>query len=181
MTDARVQSLTIYLARHGTKLEELTKADYTAISPYKIEISPGATGLLYIDPPSSDRPDWAYFFDGFVDLDEFGKNSSTAALLLVEAQSKYFALTFGRGRFMLKDENVEEKFGLKVALNCIGEGSVRSIQKRSLDQILRLSQEQASRDATTSEFGFDIEQDLLGGVTGTPTQPDDFGVRISGA
>jgi uncharacterized protein (TIGR04141 family) len=101
--------------------------------------------------------------------------------LLVEVRGKYFALPFGRGHFMLNDDYLEEKFGLKVALNCIGEGKVRSIQKRSLDQILRLSQEQASRDATTTEFGFDIEQDLLGGVTGTPSEPKQFGARISGA
>jgi hypothetical protein len=97
------------------------------------------------------------FFDGYVESTVFGENCSTAAALIVEVRQKMFALTFGYGRFILNTDFLEEKFGLKVALNCIGEGSVRSIQKRSLDQILRLSQEQASRDATPLEFGFDIE------------------------
>jgi uncharacterized protein (TIGR04141 family) len=181
MADIAIQSLTIYLARRGAKLADLIKSDYVNIVPYKIQIDGTTPALLYIDPPTSGPPDWVSFFDGFIDIDEFGKNSSTGALLLVEVRGKYFALPFGRGRFMLNDDYLEEKFGLKVALNSIGEGKVRSIQKRSLDQILRLSQEQASRDATTTEFGFDIDQDLLGGVTGTPSEPKYFGARISGA
>lgn len=179
--DARTQSLTIYLARVGAKLADLLKPEYATLKQFKIDINISTQAFLYIETPTSDFPDWSSFFDGYVDQVEFGKNSSTGALLLVEAQSKYFALPFGRGRFMLNDEFVEEKFGLKVTLNCIGEGKVRTIQKRSLDQILRISQEQASRDATTTEFGFDVEQDLLGGVTGTPTDTQTFGPRISGA
>ena len=182
MTDeARTQSLSIYLARSGSKQADLIKPEYAKVKQYTININPSARAQLYIQDPTSDYPDWSSFFDGYVDKDEIGKNKSTGALLLVEVQSKYFALPFGRGRFMLNDESVEEKFGLKVTLNCIGEGMVRSIQKRSLDQILRLSQEQASRDATTTEFGFDVEQDLLGGVTGTPTDSKTFGPRIFGA
>jgi uncharacterized protein (TIGR04141 family) len=180
MADIAIQSLTVYLARPGAKLAELIKPCYANIAPYKVEIDFATSARLYILPQTSDPPDWAPFFDGYINIDEIGKNSSTGALLLVEMRNKYFALPFGRGRFMLNDDYFEEKFGLKVALNCI-EGKVQSIQKRSLDQILRLTQEQASRDATTTEFGFDIEQDLLSGVTGTPSEPKYFGTRISGA
>lgn len=179
--DARTQSLSIYLARSGSKQADLIKPEYATVKQFTINIDPSTPAHLYIQEPTSEYPDWSSFFDGYVDKDEIGKNKSTGALLLVETQSKYFALPFGRGRFMLNDEFVEEKFGLKVTLNCIGEGKVRSIQKRSLDQILRISQEQASRDATTTEFGFDVEQDLLGGVTGTPTDSKTFGPRIFGA
>jgi len=181
MADIPLQSLTIYLARQGAKVTDLLKPDYVRIAPYKIKIDGATPALLYVARPTSNDPSWASFFDGYLNIDEFGKNGSTGALLLVELRDKYFALPFGRGHFMINDDYCEEKFGLKVALNCIGEGKVRSIQKRSLDQILRLSQEQASRDASTTEFGFDIEQDLLGGVTGTPSEPKYFGTRISGA
>ena len=143
-------------------------------------INPATPAHLYIAPPHPGPPEWAAFFDGYVERTAFGDNSSTAAALITEVRNRLFALTFGHGRSILRAEALEEKFGLKVALNCIGEGSVRTIQKRSLDQILRLSQEQASRDATPLEFGFDVEQDLLGGVTGSPTDKY-FGSRISGA
>lgn len=181
MTDVPIQSLTIYLARPGAKLTDLINPDHASIPNYKIMIDAATPASLYIAPPHPGPPDWAIFFDGYIDTKLFGDNSSTSALLLVELRNKFFALTFGHGRFILNPDFLEEKFGLKVALNCIGEGSVRSIQKRSLDQILRLSQEQASRDATPLEFGFDIEQDLLGGVTGSPTEKEYFGSRISGA
>jgi uncharacterized protein (TIGR04141 family) len=180
MTDVAIQSLTIYLARSGASLNDLINPDYASLPNYSLMINAATPARLYIAPPIPGPPDWAAFFDGYIETTIFGDNSSTSAVLLVEVRNKFFALTFGRGRFILNAEYLEEKFGLKVALNCIGEGSVRSIQKRSLDQILRLSQEQASRDATPLEFGFDVEQDLLGGVTGSPTEKY-FGRRISGA
>src|SRR6478609_8175598 len=110
MTDLAIQSLTIYLARPGTTLTQLIKPKYSARVPYNIQIDAATSALLYIEQPTSNRPDWVWFFDGYLDLDEFGRNASTGALLLVEVQSKYFALSFGRGRILLNDEYVEEKF-----------------------------------------------------------------------
>ncbi|HET9283719.1 MAG TPA: TIGR04141 family sporadically distributed protein [Candidatus Angelobacter sp.] len=180
MTDLAIQSLTIYLARSGATLKDLINPNYASSHVLDIMIDQSTPAHLYVDQTDPEPPEWVSFFDGFVSPEVFGKNSSTKAALIVEARQKLFALTFGHGRFILNDDFLEEKFGLKVALNCIGEGSVRSLQKRSLDQILRISQEQASRDATPLEFGFDIEQDLLGGVTGSPTEKH-FGSRISGS
>src|SRR5258708_14513664 len=152
-----------------------------ALVPYfPKSLTPGLPVYFYFAPPHPGPPEWAVFFDGYLDREEFGWNSSSSAALVVQLRNKFFVLTFGHGRFILNSDFLEDKFGLKVALNCIGEGSVRSIQKHSLDQILRHSQEQASRDATPLEFGFDIEQDLLGGVTGSPMEKQYFGSRIVG-
>jgi len=90
----------------------------------------------------------------------FGTNSSIGAALLVNVRSKYFALTFGTGRSLLVPDCWEEKFGLKVTLNSVGEDTLRSMEKDSLDPLLRHTQEQTSRDANAREFGFDIEHFL---------------------
>ena len=181
MADVRTQPLTIYLSRNGTSARDLVDADKTAnITPLRITIEGTISALLYIDNDFPEHPDWAQFFDDYVQENAIAKNRSVSALLLIEFREKLFALTFGHGRFLMNQDFLEEQFGLKVALNCIGTGNVRSITKHSLDQILRHSQEQASRDATAGEFGFDIEQDLLKGVTGKPTDTSSFGSRISG-
>jgi uncharacterized protein (TIGR04141 family) len=116
--DAKTQSLSIYLARSGSKQADLIKPEYATVKQFTINIDPSTPAHLYIQEPTSEYPDWSSFFDGYVDKDEIGKNKSTGALLLVETQSKYFALPFGRGRFMLNDEFVEEQFGLKVKGRC---------------------------------------------------------------
>jgi uncharacterized protein (TIGR04141 family) len=99
---------------------------------------------------------------------------------MLRHRDRVFALTFGTGRFHLKQDRLEESFGLHVALNCIGENVVKRIDKYMLDTLSRHTREQASREATASEVGLDIEQDLLRAVTGTPAESG-FGKWISGA
>lgn len=73
----------------------------------------------------------------------------------------------------------EERFGLRVTLNSIGENRVRSIDKHTLDTIGRHTKVQASKEAAPSEFGLDIEQDLLRAITGTPNH-EALGKTLSG-
>jgi uncharacterized protein (TIGR04141 family) len=178
--DARAHQLTIYFARSRIgRLQDMAEIPGN-IQTYELPIGDApASALLLIRPPQPTTPRWAEFFDGYLSPELIGKNTSIGATLLVRTGGRHFALTFGNGRHLLATDAFEERFGLKVALNCIGEGAVRSIDKHSLDQLLRHSREQASRDATTGEFGFDIEQDLLKGVTGKPEQAY-YGKRISG-
>ena len=180
MTDsARVQTLTIYLARHSLSPSDLIKAS-ARLAPYRLTVNESTNGELFIQQPEANYPDWAEFFDGYISAEAFGKNSSAGAALLLNVREKWFAVTFGTGRFLLTPDSWEDRFGLKVALNCIPEDMLRSIDKHSLDQLLRHTREQASRDATAREFGFDIEQDLLRAVTGKPVDKA-FGQRISGS
>jgi uncharacterized protein (TIGR04141 family) len=179
MTDAKVQPLTIYFARQGVERAKLLDSDNAFQHHLSLKINEEITADLYIQPSNRKRPSWVSFFEGHVDLEMFGKNSSTGAALLITVGAKHFAITFGRGSSLLSSTGWEDRFGLKVALNCIGDEKVRSLEKHSLDQLLRHTREQASRDAAPGEFGLDIEQDLLREVTGTPASAE-YGKRISG-
>jgi uncharacterized protein (TIGR04141 family) len=178
MMDAKVQPVTIYLARRGAERAELIDTT-NPCQRHSIKINSDLTADLYIQPSERKRPRWVSFFDGHVAPEQFGKNSSTGAALVITVDNKHFALTFGRGGSLLSSTGWEDRFGLRVVLNCIGDEKVRSLEKHSLDQLLRHTTEQASRDATAGEFGLDIEQDLLRAVTGTPASAD-YGKRISG-
>ena len=90
-----------------------------------------------------------------------------------------FALAFGIGRHLLKDDVYEERFGLKVALNSVQSGSFRSIVKTSLGSVPKHSREQMSRDVGVTEFGIDIEQDLVSGIAAQSRDPK-FGKTIDG-
>jgi uncharacterized protein (TIGR04141 family) len=139
----------------------------------------GKVGTLFVRSPKSNPPKWATFFDEFVDPTELGRVASTAGAFLVKTHGRMFALTFGQGRFLLKDDSWEERFGLRVALNSVGENSLRSVDKVTFDAIAAHTRTQSSRTASAFEFGLDVEQDLVRAVTGIPSD-EALGRRITG-
>lgn len=92
---------------------------------------------------------------------------------------RLFAIAIGLGRHLLKDGVVEERFGLKVVLNSVGPASFRSIDKTALGSVPKHSREQMSREVTPSDFGIDIDQDLISSVTGK-SRDDALGKVITG-
>jgi uncharacterized protein (TIGR04141 family) len=136
-------------------------------------------GHLFVKQIVTKLPRWAAFFDGYIDNSQIGKVASSSAVLLVHSESRHFAFCFGQGRYLLDPDCLEERFGLLVALNSIGENSIKSIDKRSFDAISRHSREQASYEVGAQDFGLDIERDLLRAVTGSPSNPR-LGNRLAG-
>ena len=140
-------------------------------------------GEFAFEDSHQNAPDWIRKFFGTA-LRE-GVNifaASACALLVVPVQHEQhtvtFAIAFGTGRYLLKDGVVEERFGLKVALNSV-DATLRSIDKTSLGSVPKHSREQMSRDVGVGEFGIDIEQDLVSSVTARSRDPT-FGKIITG-
>ncbi len=146
---------------------------------FVLKTESGPLGTLYVESHPPKTPKWAHFFENVMDISSIGKRSSVSAALLLEVDGRIFAMTFGHGRFLLKPDSWQETFGLRVALNCIGEKKVRSIDKRTFDAISRQSRIQASKEAAALDFGFDGEQDLLRAVTGAP-RDHSMGQRMYG-
>lgn len=139
-----------------------------------------AEGHLYVQPAYTKPPRWSKLFEGRVDLDKLGiKSSSAAAALVVEAAGRLFAITFGFGRHLLVPGSWEEQFGLKVTLNTIDPKSIRSIDRKTFESLGRHVQEQTTRPAEATEFGLDIDQDMLCAATGTP-RDQEVGARLNG-
>jgi len=149
--------------------------------PLRLGSGGNVSAELFIARPNEHDPGWAGFFDSKVAPSDFGKSSSPGAVLVLRVEDRWFALTFGTGRFALANDVWEERFGLYTVLNTIRPESVRSIDKQRLDHLQSHVREQSNREAHTREFGIDIEQDILRAVTGMPTDPDQFGERISGS
>jgi uncharacterized protein (TIGR04141 family) len=162
------QPLTVYLVKEDISDPRDFLKNSTSSNHYPIGRDDHAIGDLYVEPRSPKQPRWARFFQDYVPTAAFGQISSANALLVVKQDDRIFAVTFGTGRFLLKPDCWEDRFGLRVALNCIGDSAVKSIDKDTFDPLARHTREQTSRSATASEFGLDIEQDLLRAVTGAP-------------
>lgn len=168
--------LTIYLLKESYGSVDEALSDRQRLTHRRVR----GIGDLYVRPSRAHPPAWADFFAGSVDFSTLRVDqANSAAVLLVEAGGRMFALTFGYGRGFLEPGSWEERFGLRVTLNCLDPRRLRSIDKRSFDAIARHSREQAARDVSADEFGLNVEQDMLRAATGKPADPT-LGTRLTG-
>lgn len=180
-SDVPLRTLTVFRAKDGPKgTSDLLKPG--RYKPFRVDNSLGYLGPLLINPARQRQPDWLNLFDGA--LDETPKrrdvtSASVSAVLLVQRNDQTYILTFGYGRYMLLDGVVEERFGLRAALNVMNDERIRSLDLKRFEQVQRHTREQVSRDSTLGAFGLDVEQDLLSAVTGVPSEKK-YGLRLAG-
>lgn len=129
-------------------------------------------GRLYYRPSHTHVPKWfdSFFLsDKVLDPADF-KNAGTSAVLVIpvpfKGRNRLFAITFGSGRHLLIDSCYVERFGLITALNIMEAGGIRHMDKRTMSNNPRHSREQVSRASTITDFGLDIDQDLLQAISG---------------
>lgn len=158
---------------HDEILPDRGKCDFESV-----RLSDGTLALVYYASSSLHAPRWASFFDGVVDAKEL-RSAYSSAVLLVQRQERVYALTFGYGYAMLAPGVVETRFGLHAVLNSIDPSSIRSIDHKTVEVVSRLTREQLSAGADLSDYGLDVERDLLRAVTGVPLD-EVLGLRMSG-
>ena len=167
-TKPKKVDLNIYLAKSQveTASQVLKKPDQ--LKSYDLKVSGTSSCTLYVKKSHQNPPPWAKFFEPEIVISEFGKNSSTGAVLLAEVGESIFILSFGQGHHLIDSMFIEMNFGLKVVLNILDEESICSIDKSSFEQQPTQSREQSGVATELQYFGVDIERDLLRAVTGQP-------------
>ncbi|PIP65520.1 hypothetical protein COW95_01410, partial [Candidatus Peregrinibacteria bacterium CG22_combo_CG10-13_8_21_14_all_49_11] len=138
-------------------------------------------GTLFYKQSNTHAPSWLELFerDGYTLQGVYA--ASASALLLVKAEGRFFAITFGHGgKHMLSPGVYEERFGLIVTLNTVDPKSIRSIDTKTLESEPMQVREQASKATETNRFGFDPESDLVRAITGTPPASDNLGSMMVG-
>jgi hypothetical protein len=117
----RFRTLGIYLFKEN--ISNPAQALRSGIPTKKIQLKKGSrvVGDLYIRQGLQKPPIWASFFEEYILKSELGSVQTTSAVLLIPVENRMFALTFGQGWSLLKNGSWEERFGLKVVLNCINE------------------------------------------------------------
>lgn len=119
-------------------------------------------------------------------LDNTVFSSSAQVLLVLEdlgLHHRTLAFTFGNGRCLMNQDALERRFGLKTALNLIDSDSVKKFSKTKMDSNPKNENSQLSKKAKVAEFGIDISQDLIKGVSGSVKNEyiTEFGKNVSGA
>ena len=176
--------LSIYLIKNGYSSHGDVLKSMESLESEDIE----GVGVLYYGDSHVNVPGWIrkFFGESFSNLREDSEGSSfkifsasSKAILITSVEGRLFAITFGYGHTLLAPGILEERFGLKVALNTIDPENLKCIDKTNMTAVPKLSKEQMSKDGTIASFGIDVEQDLIQGITGK-SKEEIFGKTITG-
>ncbi|HSZ85833.1 MAG TPA: DUF6119 family protein [Puia sp.] len=175
-----INKLNIYLIKEQfEQIEDFVNPDLNHVNIPNV-------GTLYYAASHSHSPEWIENF--FINSNAIPQDvflvSGASALLICKVQvrngvHRFFAIPFGSGRFLLKENRTEDRFGLITAANLAEENSLRSIDKRVVGANAKLAREQLARLGSASDFGIDIEKDLLHGITVRTNAPG-FGRTLTG-
>lgn len=139
--------------------------------------------LLFIGQAFSNPPKWRTFFPAQhrPKIDQL-LGAGPAAVLFVkvtnEDTSRWFAVVFGAGYFALNLENFESHFGMRVAVNRLGERTLRSIDVRRPEEGTIQTRTQSSKAGSIYDFGVDTYNMILQAVTGLSHDPA-FGTTLT--
>jgi uncharacterized protein (TIGR04141 family) len=126
---------------------------------------------LYVAATPPHEPSWAGFLrNGIGDELRFPRVRSASAVLVVgisEPAHAFFALTFGHGRYLLKDGAFERNFGLRCVLNMaypttggpFDASRIRAVDTKRVGANTVKTRSQASRATTLETFEFDYARE----------------------
>ena len=177
--------LTIYLLKDGLKNEQIIK-DYYSFQidgqNKKLEIAQNKT--IYYSQSYEKKPSWlSDFFDDNINIEGLHTSNSKLVLVVeVEYKTKKvkFAITMGYGKNLLIEGAIVDNFGLKFVLNNAKSNSIRKIDKINIVGNQKSSIEQLPIQGKINEFDYDIDSDLINGLTATANEDIWFEGIISG-
>jgi uncharacterized protein (TIGR04141 family) len=153
------------------------KIDYDT---YDISPELDMSGIIIVGEVREKRPKWLSFLqEGSNEKLKDVYNTSTRALLFINCEERLFAIAFGYGHYMLKEDCYERGFGLKVTLNTVDPSKLRSLDTSNIEELTVQTRKQTSKSSSMNAFGLNILSDLMRMVTGEPLDQT-LAVRITG-
>lgn len=175
-----VRTLTILLVKEKIAEGDILDPEAAAqCLPTPISLGTRQVGTLFTKQTPTSSPAWLKFFAESSSEMPSLRRASVAAAFVTRAGGRFFVIVFGQGRHLIKPGACEERFGLRVTLNCVDPKSLRAVDVSTLDANPFHGTRQASREATLGEFGINLDQDILRAVTGRPTD-EQLGRRMTG-
>lgn len=176
MPEEKTNKISVYLLKDDVGINDILKKEYE-----KLDFN---NGSFYYDKSYRNPPSWInnFFNSNLNDIDLFNQSSRGIYFTKIEVDSKekIFAIPFGYGHTMIDKMYCVDNFGLKLVLNIVDRESIRKIGKRTLSSDPKNTIEQLGKIGAISDFGIDIEQDLIEEITGKPKSihKDKFGENL---
>jgi uncharacterized protein (TIGR04141 family) len=175
------ERLTVYMMKDSAlRDEQIIKTDRTKPG-VELKIPDGSAWLYVKNIERLTPPAWAPFLTVNQDVPPklFAGSRAEGAVLIVRLAASTFTLTFGMGHHLLNLDLVERDFGLRVTLNSIDAGRLRSLDKAGNEANPLNTRSQTTRDADIFDLHVDTELDMVNAVTGASNVPL-FGEHVTG-
>jgi len=177
----RKERLCIYLAKANYSTDDILIDTTGATAPYNLDLGEGQASLYIKKEVTKPAPPWTKLFTSLPSVPDgaFGSTNSVGAVLIYRDKGRIFLLSFGHGFHLIKDHAVERDFGLRVTLNSVEPGKLRSLDKASYDHNPLNSRTQSSKDVDIFDLEMDSEMEMLYAITGVSKEPI-FGSHVTG-
>ena len=155
--------ISIYLVKEGfDNIDDIFKAGYSILRKYSTD------KVLYSKPSKPRSPSWIRDFFHITEHNLLVASPQAVLLLrrTINGDARSFVVVFGHGLFMLNENVLEERFGLITLLNLVDEDQIKRINRTDVGGSKKISDEQLPTATNISEFGFQIDRDLLKKVYG---------------
>lgn len=178
--EKKVNHLSIFLLKQAHATSQLAVKTESCNAPVEIAIAGCGFGKLFVKKTPPLPPKWSAMFKEFIDPKELSVPGVAAAFFL-QVNGRSFVLAFGHGgRFLLRDDVIEERFGLLCALNAVDPKTFRCVDVQSLNAIESHMRIQSGQETTADQFGLSVEQDMLKAIVGAPSNHI-LGNRMTGS
>lgn len=167
-----MRTLNVRLLREGRVIESAFTETFAPGAPRALRQRPWAdiegaevfVGQIYSNPPG-----WRTFVaEGFGEMPEGIFTGGAGAVIFIPVDQRITAICFGHAHIALDDDAFERQFGLKVTLNAVPRGRLRTLDLATPDAVTFQKRVQASKDSDLQEFGVDMLRDLARVAGGTP-------------
>ncbi|WP_437894105.1 DUF6119 family protein [Sorangium sp. So ce124] len=177
----KVRPLNIRLLKPTVAAARDAFRDPASLTPHPLKKNIGFKGSLFVPTaPSRKPPAWVELLNEGVRSPLSLVNASSSAVLIVETSDRFFAISFGYGSNLLRQELIERDFGLKVALNTVDPDALRSVDMDTREDLTLHTRRQASAGSRLLTFGLDVTRDLMRSVTGQLRDPS-IGKQVTGS
>ncbi len=178
--NSTTNKLTIYLIKKEYSNHRDILKNYAELLSKDLE----SHGVFYYGNSITYKPFWLekFFNESLGDIQLYYAGSRGVLLIEIEKdhEKRIFAITFGHGWQLLRPGAYEERFGLITALNIIDPEKLRKIDKKNMSAMPKDTTEQLTKSGSASDFGIDIEQDLICSVAGKAKDNKTFGELVTG-
>lgn len=175
----KCNKVSIYLIKPGNDVDMLLKDELAGRAK---EMSRSDSCVTYYIDSNPNHPNWleSYFMINNDNLIQSNAKVISFHKLNLDGEEVIFAIPFGNGKSLLKEDVIEDQFGLKILLNSIDLKSFRQIQTVNCGKNFKVSSEQVPKISSLDEFVFDVNSDLMRKAVAKCDDEEFYGNMITG-
>lgn len=179
MTEKRPNNhLSIYRAKNPRLSDEEIIRDFelyeerNRIERYSIgyaKLTIGEAGTAYVKQVSDKTPRWQRdFFRDLIDVKVKTSGVAYVVRIVVDEEPETFIVTMGaQGRFIVDNDVLDDRFGIKAALCMVDSKKLKQIRKNEVTGSNRITYQQVSHNSGIENFDIDPFSDYLKSITGS--------------